>query len=59
LIVDREGAPAAALPNEEFASKDSSCSPATLNAASPGRRFLPELDIAGLDELMRAPAQAR
>ena len=27
LIIDRDGAPVAALPNEEFATKDSSCSP--------------------------------
>jgi succinyl-CoA synthetase beta subunit len=53
LIVDREGAPAAALPNEEFATKDSellACDVENCLAGVEG--FYLELDIPGLDELI-------
>jgi succinyl-CoA synthetase beta subunit len=53
LIVDRAGTPAAALPNEEFANKDSellACDVECRLAAVEG--FHLELDIPGLDELI-------
>ena len=53
LIVDRAGAPAAALPNEEFANKDSellACDVECRLAEVEG--FFLELDIPGLDELI-------
>jgi succinyl-CoA synthetase beta subunit len=53
LIVDRKGAPAPALPDEEFATKDSellACDVECRLAEVEG--FYLELDIAGLDELI-------
>ena len=53
LIVDRAGAPAAALPNEEFASKDSellACDVECRLAEVEG--FYLELDIPGLEQLI-------
>jgi len=53
LIIDRDGAPVAALPNEEFATKDSellACDVECRLAGSEG--FYLELNIPGLDELI-------
>jgi succinyl-CoA synthetase beta subunit len=53
LIIDREGMPAAALPNEEFAAKDSellSCEVECRLAGIEG--FYLDLDIPGLEELL-------
>src|SRR6266481_5992804 len=53
LIIDRDGAPVAALSNEEFATKDSellACDVECHLAGSEG--FYLELDIPGLDELI-------
>src|SRR5437016_3604329 len=53
LIIDREGQPAAALPNDEFATKDSellACDVECRFAEIEG--FYLELDIPGLDELV-------
>jgi succinyl-CoA synthetase beta subunit len=53
LIVDRDGAPAATLPNEEFATKDSellSCDVECCLARIEG--FYLELEIPGLDQLI-------
>ena len=53
LIIDRQGAPAAALPSEEFATKDSellACDVECRLAEIEG--FYLELDIPGLDELL-------
>src|SRR5712675_2054443 len=53
LIIDRDGAPVAALPNEEFATKDSellACDVECRLAGSEG--FYLELDIPRLDELI-------
>jgi len=53
LVVDRDGAPTAALPSEEFATKDSellACDVECLLAGIEG--FYLELDIPGLDELI-------
>jgi succinyl-CoA synthetase beta subunit len=55
LIVDREGTPAAALPSEEFATKDSellACDVECRLAEIEG--FYLELDIPGLDQLISA-----
>ena len=52
LVVDRDGAPTAALPSEEFATKDSellACDVECLLAGIEG--FYLELDILGLEEL--------
>src|SRR3954451_4404713 len=61
LIIDRDGAPVAALPNEEFATKDSellACDVECRLAGSEG--FYLELNIPGLDELiMSTLPQAR
>ena len=54
LIVDRDGAPAAALPNEEFATKDSELLACDVECQLAGiEGFYLELDIPGLDELIR------
>jgi succinyl-CoA synthetase beta subunit len=51
LIIDREGAPAAALPNEEFATKDSELLACDVECRLAGiEGFFLELDIPGLDE---------
>ena len=53
LIVDRAGVPAASLPNEEFATKDSellACDVECRLAEVDG--FYLELEIPGLDELI-------
>ena len=53
LIADREGAPAAALPNEEFATKDSELLACDVECCLAGvEGFYLELDIPGLDELI-------
>src|SRR5438094_146604 len=53
LIVDREGAPAAALPTEEFATKDSELLACDVECRLAGiEGFYLELDIPGLDELL-------
>src|SRR5256714_4843773 len=53
LIVDRAGAPAAALPNEEFANKDSELLACDVECRLAGvEGFYLELDIAGLGELI-------
>jgi succinyl-CoA synthetase beta subunit len=51
LIIDREGAPAAALPSEEFATKDSELLACDVECRLAGiEGFYLELDIPGLDE---------
>jgi succinyl-CoA synthetase beta subunit len=53
LIVDREGTPAAALPSEEFATKDSELLACNVECRLSGiEGFYLELDIPGLDELI-------
>jgi hypothetical protein len=53
LIVDREGAPAAAVPSEEFATKDSELLACDVECRLAGiESFYLELDILGLDELI-------
>jgi succinyl-CoA synthetase beta subunit len=53
LIVDRDGAPAAALPSEEFANKDSELLACDVECRLAGiDSFFLELDIPGLDELI-------
>src|SRR2546430_16325571 len=53
LIVDREGAPAAALPSEEFAAKDSELLACDVECRLAGvEGFYLELDIPGVDELI-------
>jgi hypothetical protein len=53
LIIDREGAPAAALPNEEFATKDSELLACDVECRLAGiNGFYLELEIPGLDELI-------
>jgi succinyl-CoA synthetase beta subunit len=53
LIIDREGAPAAALPGEEFATKDSELLACDVECRLAGiEGFYLELDITGLDELI-------
>jgi len=53
LIIDREGAPAAALPNEEFATKDSELLACDVECALAGiEDFYLELNIPGLDEFI-------
>ncbi len=53
LIVDRDGAPVAALPNEEFANKDSELLACDVECRLAGvEGFYLELDIPGLDELI-------
>jgi succinyl-CoA synthetase beta subunit len=53
LIIDREGAPAAALPSEEFATKDSELLACEVECRLVGiEGFYLELDIPGLDELI-------
>jgi hypothetical protein len=54
LIIDRAGAPVAALPNEEFATKDSELLACDVECRLAGiEDFHLELDIPGLDELIR------
>ncbi len=53
LIVDREGAPVAAVPSEEFANKDSELLACDVECRLAGiEGFHLELDIPGLDELI-------
>jgi len=53
LIIDRDGAPAAALPNEEFATKDSELLACDVECRLAGiESFYLELDVPGLDELI-------
>jgi hypothetical protein len=53
LIVDRSGAPAAALASEEFANKDSELLACDVECRLAGvEGFYLELDIPGLDELI-------
>jgi hypothetical protein len=53
LIVDRNGAPMAALPSEEFATKDSELLACDVECCLAGiEGFNLELDIPGLDELI-------
>src|SRR5213596_2023924 len=53
LIVDRQGAPAAALPSEEFATKDSELLACDVECRLAGiEGFYLELDIPGLDQLL-------
>jgi succinyl-CoA synthetase beta subunit len=53
LIVDRKGAPAAALPGEEFATKDSELLACNVECRLAGiEGFYLELDVPGLDELI-------
>src|SRR6478609_6149875 len=53
LIIDRDGAPVAALPNEEFATKDSELLACDVECRLAGiQGFYLELEIPGLDELI-------
>jgi hypothetical protein len=53
LIIDRAGAPVAALPNEEFAAKDSELLACDVECRLAGiEGFYLELQIPGLDELI-------
>ena len=53
LIVDRDGAPVASLPSEEFATKDSELLACDVECQLAGiEGFYLELDIPGLDELI-------
>ena len=53
LIIDRDGAPASALPNEEFATKDSELLACDVECHLAGiEGFYLELDVKGLDELI-------
>jgi succinyl-CoA synthetase beta subunit len=53
LIIDRDGAPAAALPNEEFVTKDSELLACDVECRLAGiEGFYLELEIPGLDELV-------
>src|SRR5437588_5798082 len=53
LIIDREGQPAAALPNDEFATKDSELLACDVECRFAGiEGFFLELDIPGLNELI-------
>src|SRR5215510_8167379 len=53
LIIDRDGTPAAALPNEEFATKDSELLACDVECRLAGvDGFYLDLDIPGLDELI-------
>jgi succinyl-CoA synthetase beta subunit len=53
LIIDRQGAPVAALPNEEFATKDSEVLACDVECRLAGiEGFYLELDVPGLDELI-------
>jgi succinyl-CoA synthetase beta subunit len=57
LIVDRAGAPATALPSEEFATKDSELLACDVECRLAGiEGFYLELDIPGLNELTHSPA---
>ena len=54
LIIDRDGAPVPALPNEEFATKDSELLACDVECRLAGfEGFYLELEIPGLDELIR------
>ena len=53
LVIDRDGAPTAALPNEEFAAKDSELLACDVECRLAGiEGFYLELDIPGLEELI-------
>jgi hypothetical protein len=54
LIIDRDGAPTAVLPDEEFANKDSELLACDVECRLAGvEGFYLQLDIPGLDELIR------
>jgi succinyl-CoA synthetase beta subunit len=56
LIIDREGQPAAAVPNEEFATKDSELLACDVECRFAGiEGFFLELDVPKLDELIGPP----
>jgi succinyl-CoA synthetase beta subunit len=56
LIIDRDGAPVAASPNEEFATKDSELLACDVECRLAGiEGFYLELEIPGLDELIGRP----
>jgi hypothetical protein len=60
LIVDRAGKPAAALPSEEFANKDSELLAGDVECRLAGvEGFYLELDIPGLDELIAQSCHGR
>src|SRR5262249_50293251 len=53
LVIDRDGAPTAALPSEEFATKDSELLACEVECRLAGMEgFYLELDIPGLEELI-------
>jgi hypothetical protein len=53
LIIDREGLPAAALPSEEFATKDSELLACEVECHLAGTEgFYLELEVPGLDQLI-------
>jgi hypothetical protein len=53
LIIDHDGAPAAALPSEEFATKDSELLACDIECRLAGiEGFYLELDVPGLDKLI-------
>ena len=53
LIIDHDGAPAAALPSEEFATKDSELLACDIECRLAGiEGFYLELDVPGLDQLI-------
>jgi hypothetical protein len=53
LIADKDGLPAAAIPSEEFATKDSELLACDVECRLAGMEgFYLELDIPGLDELI-------
>ena len=53
LIIDRDGTPVTALPNEEFAAKDSELLACDVECRLAGiEGFYLELEIPGLDELI-------
>ena len=59
LIVDRDGAPVAALPNEEFATKDSELLACDVECRLAGiEGFYLELHVPGLNELIGRPTAA-
>jgi len=60
LIIDRDGAPAAALPNEGFATKDSELLACDVECRLAGiEGFYLELDIPGLNELIAPKGTVR
>ena len=58
LIIDRDGAPTAALPNEEFVTKDSELLACDVECRLAGiEGFYLELDVPGLDELITSASR--